>query len=197
MPNESGLMRSAPLNRDIHVRPMPRRSPTSPATPLFAATPRREANQTHCLPRQAIKSDSHYTFADGTARERRVVLLRARTGPSSFEQSAGGELRLSARPRDFEIGHILYASWGQAQTDVEYFRGPSLLALRCSNYAQSPASTPAEATDNHLPLLDASIGAPSRLCVNGRSESLCIEKGAHHPTLGRSAKRGWAAYASR
>ncbi|MCZ4093333.1 hypothetical protein [Sinorhizobium psoraleae] len=92
------------------------------------------------------------------------------------------------KPHGFEVGHILYASWGYEQTNIDFDHVTKVIGrhmVEVREVSQIAADTGNEPwmTDKVVPKLDAFAGESMRRRVNGRS--ICPHRhGANRISLG-------------
>ncbi len=128
---------------------------------------------------KAVKPDWHHTFASEAARERKIrEHFEARRRWSEWKQERRDERK---KPHGFEVGHILYASWGYEQTNIDFYQVTKIIGrhmVEVHEVSQIAADTGNEPwmTGKVVPKLDAFTGAPMRRRVNGRSKSVRIDK---------------------
>ena len=142
---------------------------------------------------RAAKPDWHHTFASAESRAamvRRFFEGRARTLAVRAEQRAKRQI-----PHTLELGHILYATWGYEQTNVNFYQVTRLVGrhtVELREVARISQDGEAWATGKAMPKLDAFIGEPIRRRVNGKSVRINTSQWA---SLWNGNAVSWTAYA--
>lgn len=112
----------------------------------------------------------HYTFKTPTAREARV---REAFGSRRATLEAKAKSRSDAkRPHKLEAGHVLKASWGYEQTNVDFYQvvrvvSPSMVEIR--EIGQTTVQETGWATGKCIPMIDQFIGETMRKRVTDGS----------------------------
>ncbi|WP_245572963.1 hypothetical protein [Lichenihabitans psoromatis] len=146
---------------------------------------------------KATKPDWHQVFSDEAAREKAVRRHLESYRPAATRRA---ERRvLASKPHGLEVGHVLVASWGYDQTNVDFYQVTGLFG-RCMvevrAIAQADGSTGKESwsTGKAMPALDAYKGEPLRRRVGGQRRTVRIDDvRTAHVWDGRP--KSWTAYA--
>lgn len=127
---------------------------------------------------KAQKPDWHHSFANDEARERKIRdHFEGRRRWAEWQQERRDERK---KPHGFEVGHLLYASWGYEQTNIDFYQVTKIIGahmVEVREVAQISADKGDEPwmTGKVVPKLDAFTGKPMRRRVNGRSKSVRID----------------------
>ncbi|MDX7951257.1 hypothetical protein P7D22_08710 [Lichenihabitans sp. Uapishka_5] len=146
---------------------------------------------------RAAKPIWHHVFATENAREKAVIdffqRCRRRAADTAERRAAIN------KPHGLEVGHVLVASWGYEQTNIDFYQVTAIVG-RCMvevrKIAQSDASTGREpwATGKAMPALDAFTGSTLRRRVNGASRSIRIDD-VRTAFVWDGRPKAWTAYA--
>lgn len=174
------MMRFAPLTRDFYIPKgavkISDRSSDGLAYCYVTATGKPGAMAFHG---RAIKPDWNHTFADPVSRERKIMAhFQARRRVVAYRAERRSE---RAKPHGFEVGHVLYASWGYEQTNIDFFQvtriiGAHLVEVRAVTQIAADTGNEPWMTGKVIPQPDGFTGEPLRRRVNGRSKSIRIDK---------------------
>lgn len=127
---------------------------------------------------KAQKPDWHHTFANPEARERKIRQhFEGRRKWSDWKHERSAERK---KPHGFEVGHVLYASWGYDQTNINFYQvtkiiGSHMVEVREVSQIAADSGNEAWMTGKVVPSPDAFTGEPMRRRVNGRSKSVRID----------------------
>lgn len=127
---------------------------------------------------KAAKPDWHHSFASAEARERKIrEHFEGRRRWAEWKQERRDERK---KPHGFEVGHVLYASWGYEQTNIDFYQVTKIIGahmVEVCAVSQISANKGDEPwmTGKVVPHLDAFTGKPMRRRVNGRSKSVRID----------------------
>lgn len=118
---------------------------------------------------KAAKPDWHFTFSNETARERKVANYfggRQSYGKWKIERRAE-----RSKPHTLEVGHVLVASWGYEQTNINFYQVTRVIGRRTVELCEvgkidANNGSEAWATGKSLPAPDGFIGKAMRRLVN-------------------------------
>jgi len=118
---------------------------------------------------KAAKPDWHFTFSSEAARERKISDFFA--GQQRRNEWKDKRRAERAKPHTFEVGHVLVASWGYEQTNINFYQvtritGPRMVELREVAQVEASNGNEAWATGKSLPAPDGFIGETIRRIVN-------------------------------
>ncbi|RVG23693.1 hypothetical protein CN233_28930 [Sinorhizobium meliloti] len=128
---------------------------------------------------EAVKPDWHHSFANEATREHKIrAHFEGRQRAASWPAEHRAERK---QPHGFEVGHILYASWGYEQTNIDFYQVTRIIGahtVEVREVSQIAADTGNEPwmTGKCLPKPDGFTGEPLRRRVNGRSKTVRIDK---------------------
>ena len=174
------MMRFAPLTRDFYIPKwsirIADRNSDGVVYVYRSAKNRPAAMAFHG---KAVTPDGQHSFASEAAREAKIrghFKGRQRVITGRAERRAERK-----QPHGFEVGHVLYASWGYEQTNIDFFQVTRIIGahtVEVREVSQIAADTGNEPwmTGKCLPRLDGFTGEPMRRRVNGRSKSVRIDK---------------------
>lgn len=127
---------------------------------------------------KAVKPDWHHSFPDDAARERKI--REHFEGRRRWAEWQGERRAERKKPHGFEIGHVLYASWGYDQTNIDFFQvtkviGAQMVEVRPVSQISADTGNEPWMTGKVVPKLDGFTGEALRRRVNGRSKSVRID----------------------
>lgn len=146
---------------------------------------------------RAAKPDWHHVFPDDAARERAI---RAHFEARRKMAVRRAERRDQAsKPHGLEVGHVLVASWGYEQTNIDFYQvtalvGRSMIEVRAIAKADAGNGREPWATGKAVPALDAFTGAPLRRRVHGQWRSVRIDD-VRTARVWDGRPQSWTAYA--
>ncbi|RMC62509.1 hypothetical protein [Sinorhizobium meliloti] len=174
------MMRFAPLTRDFYIpKGSVKINDKASDAVVYVYTSAKDRPAAMAFHGKAVKPDWHHTFANDAARERKIrEHFEARGRWSEWKQERRDERK---KPHGFEVGHILYASWGYEQTNIDFYQVTKIIGrhmVEVREVSQIAADTGNEPwmTGKVVPKLDAFTSEPMRRRVNGRSKSVRIDK---------------------
>ena len=146
---------------------------------------------------KAAKPDWHHVFPSEAARERAVGQhFEGRRLAAARKAERRAE---AAKPHTLEVGHVLVASWGYDQTNVNFYQVTRIVRSRMVEVraiAQADASNGREpwATGKVMPALDHFTGEPLRRLVDGKRQTVRIDD-CRTARVWDGRPQGWTAYA--
>lgn len=127
---------------------------------------------------KAVKPDWHHSFSNDAARERKIrEHFEGRRRWAEWQAERRAERK---KPHGFEVGHVLYASWGYDQTNIDFYQvtkiiGAQMVEVRKVSQISADTGNEPWMTGKVVPKLDGFIGEVLRRRVNGRSKSVRID----------------------
>lgn len=143
------------------------------------------------------RPDWHHVFPNEAARERAVEAHFQRHRQAAVLKAE--RHAVNGKPHGLEVGHVLVASWGYEQTNIDFYQVTALVG-RCMvevrKIASGDASTGREpwATGKAVPALDQFTGPALRRRVNGASRAVRIDD-VRTASLWDGRPKAWTAYA--
>lgn len=143
------------------------------------------------------KPDWHHSFADEGSRERAVMrhfeACRAAGARKAEHRGAANG------PHGLEIGHVLVASWGYDQTNVDYYQvtalvGRCMVEVRPIGSADAGTGREPWATGKSVPAPDAFKGETIRRRVHGQRRTVRIDE-CRTARVWDGRPASWTAYA--
>jgi hypothetical protein len=141
---------------------------------------------------KAQRPDFHFSFKDEAARERRVrEFFEGRQARARFQAE---QKATATQPHKLEVGHILVASWGYEQTNVDWFEVTKVISSTMVEVR--PISSNVEETASMqgrcFPLAGVYAGPPKRCRVRWGDSVKINESVRAHLWDGRP--RHWSSY---
>ena len=146
---------------------------------------------------KAAKPDWHHVFPGEAARERAVRnFFEGRKQDADRRAKRRAE---AAKPHGLEVGHVLVASWGYDQTNIDFYQvtaivGRCMVEVRAIGQADASTGKEAWATGKAMPALDAFKGEPLRRRVDGQRRSVRIDD-CRTAYVWDGRPKSWTAYA--
>lgn len=127
---------------------------------------------------KAAKPDWHHSFPNDAARERKI--REHFEGRRRWAEWQGERRAERKKPHGFEVGHVLHASWGYEQTNIDFYQvtrviGAQMVEVRAVSQISADTGNEPWMTGKCLPKLDSFTGEVLRRRVNGRSKSVRID----------------------
>ncbi|PYE92729.1 hypothetical protein C8J35_12022 [Rhizobium sp. PP-F2F-G38] len=173
------MMRFAPLTRDFYVpKGAIRIADKASDGVVYVVRSAKDRPAAMAFHGKTVKPDWHHSFFNDAAREGKI--RKHFEGRRRWAEWQGERRAERKKPHGFEVGHVLYASWGYDQTNIEFFQvtkviGAQMVEVRAVSRISADTGNELWMTGKVVPQLDGFTGEAMRRRVNGRSKSVRID----------------------
>lgn len=173
------MMRFAPLTRDFYIpKGAIRIADKASDGVVYVFRSAKDRPAAMAFHGKAVKPDWHHSFPNDAARERKI--REHFEGRRRWAEWQGERRAERKKPHGFEVGHVLYASWGYDQTNIDFFQvtkviGAQMVEVCAVSRISADTGNEPWMTGKVVPQLDGFTGEAMRRRVNGRSKSVRID----------------------